>query len=144
MSEHLVGEYDTPKLLLNISFWTFNADFDDWTFPSVSLNFSLVKKDCWTVVQNEYEAKVVSMNFSMRKKNWTNWNSLTLTKHLLRKNNNVLDQSAGAVEYTDCFSAPPPPTTTCVLDMILNSLMVRFQWCWRFWNCGVPLHCHRF
>ena len=29
-----------------------------------------------------------------------------------------------------------------VLDMILNYLMVRFQWCWRFGECGVPLYCH--
>ena len=27
-----------------------------------------------------------------------------------------------------------PPTPTCVLNMTLNNLMVRFQWCWSFWN----------
>ena len=36
----------------------------------------------------------------------------------------------------------PPPTS--VLDMTLNSLMGRFQQCWSFGECGVPLHCHRF
>ena len=36
---------------------------------------------------------------------------------------------------------PPPPTR--VLDMTLNNLMVRFQQCWSFGECGVPLHCHR-
>ena len=35
---------------------------------------------------------------------------------------------------------PPPPTS--VLDMTLNNLMVRFQQCWNFGECGVPLHCH--
>ena len=34
----------------------------------------------------------------------------------------------------------PPPTS--VLDMTLNNLMVRFQQCWSFGKCGVPLHCH--
>ena len=32
--------------------------------------------------------------------------------------------------------------TTSVLDMTLNDLMVRFQQCWIFGECGVPLHCH--
>ena len=35
------------------------------------------------------------------------------------------------------------PSLTSVLDMILNYLMVRFQWCWSFGECGAPLHCHR-
>ena len=34
----------------------------------------------------------------------------------------------------------PPPKSS--LDMTLNNLMVRFQWCWSFGECGVPLHCH--
>ena len=34
----------------------------------------------------------------------------------------IIAQSAGAVEYTDCFSTP-----TSVLDMTFNDLMVRFQ-----------------
>ena len=29
-----------------------------------------------------------------------------------------------------------------VLDMTLNNLMVRFQYCWSFVECGVPLYCH--
>ena len=29
-------------------------------------------------------------------------------------------------------------------DMTLNNLMVRFQWCWSFGECGVPLYYHRF
>ena len=36
---------------------------------------------------------------------------------------------------------PPPPTS--VLDMTVNHLMVRFQQCRSFGECGVPLHCHR-
>ena len=35
------------------------------------------------------------------------------------------------------------PPQTNVLDMTLNNLMVRFQQCWSFGECGVPLHCHR-
>ena len=31
-----------------------------------------------------------------------------------------------------------------VLDMILNNLMVRFQWCWSFGECKAPLHCYCF
>ena len=31
---------------------------------------------------------------------------------------------------------PPPPTS--VQDMILNNLMVRFQWWWCFRECGTP------
>ena len=31
----------------------------------------------------------------------------------------------------------------CVLDMILNNLMVRHQKCWSFGECGMPFHCHR-
>ena len=34
-------------------------------------------------------------------------------------------------------------TPTSVLDMTLNNLMVRFQQCWSFGECGGPLHCHR-
>ena len=40
-------------------------------------------------------------------------------------------QSAGAVEYTDCFSADPPPQRVSWY-MTLNDLMVRFQQCWSF------------
>ena len=47
-----------------------------------------------------------------------------------------LAQSAGTVEYTDCFS-------TSGLDMTLNNLMVRFQQCWSFGEYGVLLYCHR-
>ena len=35
------------------------------------------------------------------------------------------------------------PPLMSVLDMTLNNLMVRFQQCWSFGECGVPLHCHR-
>ena len=37
-------------------------------------------------------------------------------------------------------SPPPPPMS--VLDMTLNNLMVRFQWCWGFGECGAPRHWH--
>ena len=37
--------------------------------------------------------------------------------------------SAGAVEYTDCFSADGLDLPTSVLDMTQNNPMVRFQWC---------------
>ena len=33
-----------------------------------------------------------------------------------------------------------PPIS--VLDMTLNNLMVRFQWCWAFGEYRAPLHCH--
>ena len=39
-----------------------------------------------------------------------------------------------------CRRVRPPPMS--VLDMTLNNLMVRFQQCWSFGECGVPLHCH--
>ena len=42
-----------------------------------------------------------------------------------------------------CWGVRPPPPPTSVLDMTLNNLMVRFQQCWSFGECGVPLHCHR-
>ena len=29
-----------------------------------------------------------------------------------------------------------------ILDMTLNNLMVRFQQCWSFGECGAPLYCH--
>ena len=35
--------------------------------------------------------------------------------------------SAGAVEYTNCFSAKGKTPSTSILDMTLNNLMVRFQ-----------------
>ena len=41
-----------------------------------------------------------------------------------------------------CRGVRPPPETS-VLDMTQNNLMVRFQQCWSFGECGVPLHCHR-
>ena len=40
-----------------------------------------------------------------------------------------------------CRGVRPPLTS--VLDMTLNNLMVRFQQCWSFEECRVPLHCHR-
>ena len=39
-----------------------------------------------------------------------------------------------------CRGVRPPPTS--VLDMTLNNLIVRFQQCWSFGECKVPLHCH--
>ena len=39
-----------------------------------------------------------------------------------------------------CRGVRLPPTS--VLDMTLNNLMVRFQQCWSFGECGVRLHCH--
>ena len=41
-----------------------------------------------------------------------------------------------------CRGVRPPPTG--VLDMTLNNLMVRFQQCWSFGECGVPLYCNCF
>ena len=37
-----------------------------------------------------------------------------------------------------CWGVRPP---TSVLDMTLNNMLVRFQWCWSFGECGVPLYC---
>ena len=39
-----------------------------------------------------------------------------------------------------CRGVKPPPTN--ILDITLNNLMVRFQWCWGFGECGALLHCH--
>ena len=39
-----------------------------------------------------------------------------------------------------CRGVRPPMSA---LDMTLNNLMVRFQQCWSFEECGVLLHCHR-
>ena len=39
-----------------------------------------------------------------------------------------------------CGEVRQPPMS--VLDMTLKNLMVRFEWCWSFGECGVPLHCH--
>ena len=41
-----------------------------------------------------------------------------------------------------CRGVRPPPRPMSVLDMTLNNLMVRFQWCWSFGEGGAPLHCH--
>ena len=38
-----------------------------------------------------------------------------------------------------CRGVKPLPMS--VLDMTLN-LMVRFQWCWSFGECGALVHCH--
>ena len=68
--------------------------------------------------------------------NWIAWNKTVLTSKLCTY--------AGAVEYTDCTSAEgkdtPPPMS--VLDMTLNNLMVRFQWCWGFGECRASLYRH--
>ena len=40
-----------------------------------------------------------------------------------------------------CRGIRPHPTS--VLDMTLHNLMGRFQQCWNFGECGVPIHCHR-
>ena len=39
-----------------------------------------------------------------------------------------------------CRGVRPRPTS--VLDMTLNNLMVRFQQCWSFGECGVSFYCH--
>ena len=41
-----------------------------------------------------------------------------------------------------CRGVRQPPHE-CPGYMTLNNLMVRFQQCWSFGECGVPLHCHR-
>ena len=41
-----------------------------------------------------------------------------------------------------CRGVRPNPLTSA-LYMTLNNLMVRFQQCWSFGECGIPLHCHR-
>ena len=53
-----------------------------------------------------------------------------------------LAQLAEAVEYTNCFSAGGEDLPTSVLDMTLNNLIVRFQWCWSFREFRAPFHCH--
>ena len=53
----------------------------------------------------------------------------------------MLAQSAGAVEYTDASLQRGKNPPTSVLDMTLNNLMVRFQQCRSFGECGIPLYC---
>ena len=49
----------------------------------------------------------------------------------------VRDRGWWTVEYTDCKTPP-----ASVLDMTLNNLMVRFQWCRSFGECRAPFYCH--
>ncbi len=69
---------------------------------------------------------------------------LQQTKVLALTTQKRFAQSAGAVEYTDCFSARGNTPTTSVVDMTLNNLMTRFQQCWSFGECGVLLYCHHY
>ena len=46
-----------------------------------------------------------------------------------------LFQSAGAVEYSECFYAEGTAPSTRVFDMTLNNLVVRFQKCWSLGEC---------
>ena len=62
-----------------------------------------------------------------------NWNLLAQLQ---------IAQSAGTVEYTDCYSAEKYPPLMSVLIMTLNNLMVRLQWFWRFGKCEAPIYCH--
>ena len=45
---------------------------------------------------------------------------------------------AGAVEYIECVSAEGYGSSTIVLIMTLNSLMVRLQKCWSLENVVYP------
>ena len=46
------------------------------------------------------------------------------------------------LELTTSLQRSKTPLTS-VLDITLSNLMVRFQWCWSFDECGVViLHCH--
>ena len=56
---------------------------------------------------------------------------------------NYFTQLAEVVEYKTAPLQRGKTTLIIVLDMTLNNLMVRFQWCWSFGDCGSPLHCHR-
>ena len=68
-----------------------------------------------------------------------------LTKRMEKKLDGNYTRMLWAILNTSWRQYPtkqyPPPTS--VLDMTLNNLMVRFQQCWSFGECGVPLHCHR-
>ena len=51
--------------------------------------------------------------------------------------------SAGALEYTDCFSAGWVKTSLMsVLFMTLSNLMLSCQWCWSFGECRAHVHCN--
>ena len=41
-----------------------------------------------------------------------------------------------------CSGIRPPLSPTNVLDMTLNNLMMRIQWCWGFEEWGATLQCH--
>ena len=59
---------------------------------------------------------------------WPSWLGLqnTLTKSLLWGKTPPIAQLAGAVEYTNCFTAEGLDPMS-LQDMTLNNLMVRFQ-----------------
>ena len=56
----------------------------------------------------------------------------------------MVTQSTGAAKYIDslCRGIRPPPATI-VLDITVNSLMVRFSNTGALGKCGVLLYCHR-
>ena len=77
--------------------------------------------------------QIMYLNLNLRtyaKLNSLKWKCLWHWKCTYTKLNFAL--SAGAVEYTYSFSV-----------MTLKNMVVRFQWCWSFEECGVPFHCHR-
>ena len=66
---------------------------------------------------------------------------LLWSHHLLAIRNIIWLERDVAHRLLLCRGVRPPPTR--VLDMTLNNLMVRFQQCWSFGECEVPLYCHR-
>ena len=56
----------------------------------------------------------------------------------------VFARFASVVEYTDCNSAEgkTPPQPTRILDMTLNNILAKYQWCWSFREYRALLHCH--
>ena len=129
------------KLQLNLS-WVKLSFFCNNLKHEVYFNFASAKCNNW-------EAKTSGLNLKLKFVNDINnqVNTLPLDLELIHFLNTLISlaQSAGALEYTDCFSAEgydPPPPPINVLDMTLNYLMVRFHQCWSFGECGVPLHYH--
>ena len=61
---------------------------------------------------------------------------------LLYNSNDTLPSRLGLWNILTAALQRGKTTSMSVLDIILNNLMVRFQWCCGFGECGAPFHCH--
>ena len=114
---------------------------------------------CWLFQRKTHKRHFFSnmFPFVFQKKQLNDWWSVhgTLDKHSFskaqkRKKNFwlVRIQSLRLLSRLELWNTPTAPLQrgmtplTSVLDMTLNNLMVKFQWCWGFGICGAPHHWH--